>query len=80
MMLIFFKFDVIFICKKLRQFLFCCILYNVLVHANLGPQGRTEATCIITDWVSQTKEEINKKNKQSCWLILMVCMPNRLCM
>ena len=30
-----------------------------------GPQGRTEASCIVTDWVSQVKEEIKKERHTS---------------
>ena len=38
------------------------------LYVNAGPQGRTEASCIVTDWVSQVKEE-KKKNPQSLWIL-----------
>ena len=45
-------------------YLFCFILNNVLFYVNPEPQGRTEATCIFSDWVPQVKEEINKERNK----------------
>ena len=32
-----------------------------------GPPGRTEATCIVSDWVSQVEEENKHKQQQQVW-------------
>ena len=45
----------------MKKVLFCCILNNVSFDVNPVPQGRTEATFIVSDWVSKVKEEIKKE-------------------
>ena len=41
----------------------CCILNNVSFYVNPGPQGKRFNTCIVSNWVSRVKEEINKQTK-----------------